>query len=240
MRELLADLGLTENEIAIYQMLLRDGASLAGKITQRTGIHRRNVYDCLERLVQKGLVAYIKENNQKVYSITNPKRIHEQFLARTRELEQILPAMQAQFNATHEKRETLFFRGAAGIKQVLQDQLSQKNEILVLATSVDVSDVIKHFFPKYQLLRAEANISTRMLFDARDRTQWNKLQRKLPIAKVRFAPDINHSAMSQYIYGDSVALIVWGADPIAILIRQKDIAKGFKNNFEFLWKMAKS
>ena len=64
-KTLLSELGLTENESTVYEMLLRDGPSLAGKITQKTGIHRRNVYDCLERLNKKGLVGFVKENNRK-------------------------------------------------------------------------------------------------------------------------------------------------------------------------------
>ena len=239
MDRFLRELGLTNNEMRVYKMLLSEGASLAGKITQKTGIHRRNVYDCLERLIQKGLVGYFKENNRKLYSSTDPTLLRDKLKAQQDDLDQALPAMLAAYNAMHEKKETLFFRGAAGIKQVLQDQLLEKKEILVLATSVDVSEVVKHFFARYQITRKEQKIPTRMLFDSQKRAAWTKLNKKLPLCTVKFLEEVNKSPMSQYIYGDNVALIVWGVDPIAILIRQKDIAQGFRDNFEALWRHAK-
>lgn len=240
MREMLQELGLTKNEIRVYEMLLSDGSSLAGKITQKTGIHRRNVYDCLERLLQKGLVGYIKENNRKAYTVTDPESLRDRMAQQQRDLERALPAMLAAYAQQSEKRETLFFRGASGIKQVLQDQISVGKEILVLATSVDPSAAVKHFFPKYQLLRKERSIPTRMLFDANDRASWTKLKQKLPLSRIRFLAGVNRSPLAQYVYGDAVALIVYGIDPIAIVIRQRDVAQGFRDNFETLWKQAKA
>lgn len=238
MRQFLLELGLTPNEVTVYEMLLREGASLAGRITQQTGIHRRNVYDCLERLHKKGLVGFVKENNRRVYAASDPHILRERLEQQRRELDSLLPTMLAQYQALHEKRETLFFRGPQGIKQVLQDQLARGSEVLVLATTTAVEDVITHFFPRYQLSRKEQHIPTRMLFDETHRSHRTAL-RKLPLCTVRFAPDINRSPLAQYIYGDTVALIVYSKQPIAILIRQADIAQGFRENFEALWRASK-
>jgi hypothetical protein len=42
------------------------------------------------------------------------------------------------------------------------------------------------------------------------------------------------------IYGDKVAIIHWSKErPFAILINEKDIAQGYRNYFELLWKGAK-
>ena len=45
--------------------------------------------------------------------------------------------------------------------------------------------------------------------------------------------------MSTYIYGDNVSLVVWTNEPIAILIRQKEFADGFRNYFNLLWNIRK-
>jgi hypothetical protein len=34
--------------------------------------------------------------------------------------------------------------------------------------------------------------------------------------------------------------VVWKEQPIAIVIKQKEIAQGFRENFEILWKIGKS
>ncbi|MBU1930663.1 helix-turn-helix domain-containing protein, partial [Candidatus Micrarchaeota archaeon] len=57
----LQDLKLTQNEIKIYTALLNLGSVPAGRITHETGLHRSRVYEGLNRLVEKGLVGFIKK-----------------------------------------------------------------------------------------------------------------------------------------------------------------------------------
>jgi sugar-specific transcriptional regulator TrmB len=240
MDELLEELGLTKLEVKVYKNLLNEGSSLAGDISKKTGIHRRNVYDALQRLTHKGLVGYIKENNRKKYSISNPQTILDKLNQRQTEFQNLLPILLGKYNATQEKNETLLFRGNEGIKLILEDQIKKKKEILVNATTTKVTRVLKHYFPKYQLLRKENKIKTRMLFDEsykKDKYALNYLK-KLPLSKIKFLKEFNKSPMSQYIYGDNVAIVVWSEDPVAILIRQKEVAQGFREGFELMWKLA--
>jgi len=41
------------------------------------------------------------------------------------------------------------------------------------------------------------------------------------------------------VYGDNVAMILWGKNPFALVIEQKEFAIGYKKYFEILWKIAK-
>lgn len=234
----LPDLGLTGHETMVYKSLLESGPSLAGEITERTGIHRRNVYDCLERLIQKGLVGYIKENNRKRYAVTDPRKILERLKERETEWVRVMPELIAKFDARNDESTTLFFRGTNGLRQILQDQIDVGEEILVNATTTDVSNVLKHFFPKYGLLRKEAKIRTRMIFDEAYRSSKAKIT-SIPLCQARFIAEFNRSPMSQYIYGHNVAIVVWSEKPFAILIRQREVAQGFRDSFEVMWKMAK-
>lgn len=238
MEDLLAAQGLTKHEISVYKALLEHGESLAGDVAARTGIHRRNVYDCLERLIRKGLVAYIKQNNRKVYAITDPELILDRLAEEEAEWRRLLPGLVVKYRAGTETKETLFFRGTAGIRLVLEDQLLVGKEILVNATSSPVGQVLRHFFPKYQLLRKERRIRTRMLFDRDYRTRLNKAKlAELPLCEARFIENFNKSPMAQYVYGDNVAIVVWSEKPIAILIREAAVAQGFRESFELLWGM---
>ena len=65
--ETLIKIGLTDAEAKIYLVLLELGSSQAVHITSKSALHRRTVYDAIERLVEKGLVSYIRENNIKKY-----------------------------------------------------------------------------------------------------------------------------------------------------------------------------
>mgnify|MGYP000324281897 CR=1 FL=1 len=135
MDELLEELGLTKLEVKIYKTLLNEGSSLAGDISKKTGIHRRNIYDALERLSHKGMVAYIKENNKKRYHITNPEIIANKLRQREDDFAQLLPSIMAKYNTIHDKKETLFYRGKGGLKLIFEDQIKEGKEVLVNATN---------------------------------------------------------------------------------------------------------
>ena len=240
MDDILSELGLTTLEVKIYKFLLYEGANLAGNISRKTGIHRRNVYDALERLIQKGLVSYIKENNQRVYEATSPETVESKLQHRLQSWQGLLPELHKIIALGGEKRETLFFRGINGIKHVFLDQISVGQEVLVFATNADVQRVVKYFFPKYQKMREEKGISTRMLLDAVSRNNKHaQTVKELPLCQAHFLLGFNSSNASQYVYGDNVAYVVWGDEPIAILIRHKEIAIAAREQFELLWRQAK-
>lgn len=56
------EIGLTGTETRIYLALLSLGAAPAGKIVEEAGVYRKNAYDALNRLIDKGLVTYVIEN----------------------------------------------------------------------------------------------------------------------------------------------------------------------------------
>ena len=63
--ELLKEIGLTPGEIKVYTALLENDLSRTGKISKLSGVHTSKVYPILDRLIEKGLVSYIIENNVK-------------------------------------------------------------------------------------------------------------------------------------------------------------------------------
>ena len=63
--EKLEKLGLSPNESKIYFALLDIGSSTADKISQKAGIHRRTIYDNIEKLLNKGLINYTIRGNKK-------------------------------------------------------------------------------------------------------------------------------------------------------------------------------
>ena len=65
--QLLTSLGLSKNEAKVYLALLDLGSATAGKIAEKSKVHRTNVYDALERLIEKGVVTYIFKKDIKNY-----------------------------------------------------------------------------------------------------------------------------------------------------------------------------
>ncbi len=231
--DFLEEIGLTKSEAKVYLALIDLGPSLAGLITRKTGIHRRNVYDAIEMLIQKGLVSYIKENNKKIYSAVDPKRLLEIIKEKEAIIQSALPELESKFNFIQEKRETVFFRGKQALKSIFDDQIKEGKEVLVLGACPFAKDIIKYYFQKYDLERKKKNIKVKALF-----TQ--ETDYEMPLGEVRYLPMSFDSPSATNIYGDKVVIILWTEEPFAILIHQKEIADSYRRYFDLLWNIAKT
>jgi len=236
MEEGLKELGLTEVEIKVYLTLLEIGPSQAGIITRKSGIHRRMVYDAVERLIKKGLVGYIVRNNRKIFSAAHPNRLLELAEERKRAIEAFLPELQAKFLAEKEKKETLFFDGKAGLKTVFEDQLQVGKEIKILATTPTGVDLMKFYFIWYDKRREKKKIPVKIVLSDKHKG----LLEKTPLLQKRYLPDKYLGNTSINVYGNKVAIIHWEQKkPFAIVINQAEIANSYRKIFEAMWDFAK-
>ena len=237
MKEQLKEIGLTENESKIYVSLLELGPSNAGLISRKSGLHRRVVYDTIEMLIQKGLVGYIVKNNVKLFQASNPKRILEIIEERKNKIEEVMPKMLDFYIKTREKEETNFYKGKNGLKTVMEDQLdSSKNnkEILIIGGSPIAYEILQFYFKWFDKRRVENKIKVKVIF--------NKTDKKLniPYSEIKFLPDKYSSPLAVNIYGDKVALILWSKEnPLAIVIKNKEISDGYRKYFELMWRVAR-
>ena len=62
---------------------------------------------------------------------------------------------------------------------------------------------------------------------------------KIPLADIRYIPEKYASPVAVNIYGDKTAIILWAKEPIAIVIKNQEIAEGYRNYFEIMWKIGK-
>jgi len=236
-KKLLQEIGLTSVEIDVYLAIIDLGSCLAGEITRKTSVHRRTVYDAIERLIEKGLISYIKTNNRKYFEAYNPKKLLEILKEKEELLKDTIPELEKRFNFSKEKKETLFFRGKQALKTIFDDQISEEKEVLVLASTVEIKNILEYYFPKFNLQRKEKNIKLKMLFSENLREK--QLVKRIPLAEIRFLLREYDSNVSTNIYGDKISIVVWSEIPTATLIKEKAIANSYRNYFEILWSMAK-
>ena len=144
----------------------------------------------------------------------------------------LIVGLKERYSKTKEKEETNFYKGKEGLKTVFEDQLNSK-EVLILGASAKAYDVLQFYFHWYDKKRKEKKIKARII--AEDR----KIKR-IPLSEIRYLPEKYASPVAVNIYGEKTAIILWAKEPIAIVIKQKEISEGYRNYFELLWKMAKS
>ncbi|MBW3022967.1 hypothetical protein KY308_02600 [Candidatus Woesearchaeota archaeon] len=236
-KKLLQEIGLTPIEIEVYLAIIDLGSCLAGEITRNTAIHRRTVYDAIERLIEKGLISYIKTNNRKYFEAYAPKKLLEIVKEKEEAVKNIIPDLEKRFNFSREKKETLFFRGKQALKTIFDDQISEGKEVLVLASTVEIRKILDYYFPKFNLLRKEKKIKLKMLFSENLREK--NLVKRIPLAEIRFLPKEYDTNVSTNIYSDKISIVVWSEPPSATLIKEKAIAESYRNYFEILWEKAK-
>jgi sugar-specific transcriptional regulator TrmB len=233
MFEKLVPLGLTATEAKIYVTLVEVGRAQAGIISRRTGIHRRSVYDALERLIEKGLVSYIKENDKRYYTPTDPERINELLKQTAADVSSILPTLKAKYAEVKQKQETTFYRGVEGIKTIFEDQIVTNEDVFILGAAKNADDILRFYLPHYTSKRVTRKIKLHLIYAGKRTTK-----KEIPLGDVRYLPEEFASPVSTNIYGDKVAIILWSHEPVAILIKNKQIASAYKNYFDLLWKMA--
>ena len=225
--------GLTRVETKIYIGLLNLGPSLAGQISKYSGIHRRSVYDALDRLAEKGLVSYIVRNNRRYFQATNPNRLIEIVKEKEAEIQTAIPSLRELFTKTKVKEETLFYRGIDGLRSAFEDQLEERKEICIIGASPQAGEILRFYFRWYGKKRKQMHIKMKLIADESAR---GKITATL--SEIKYLPSLGPAAMN--IYADKVSIILWSKErPIAIIIKNKEISDSYRSFFEHMWKLAK-
>ena len=240
----LQDLNLTKNEIKIYTALLNLGSVPAGRITHETGLHRSRVYEGLNRLVEKGLVGFIKKGYVTFFEATATEKILDyldeekiRIEEKKKKIEKILPTVE-RFRETKPTAEAHILQGIEGFKAMRRDVLKHAgNEHLLIGAISREDKVMPIFFQKWDKERIKKKIKLRILHKEGAR---GKYMTKLKLLETRFLPPSISNPAVINIYGDRVVNVLWKENyPLCFVMINKDIADAYKKYFELLWKIAK-
>ncbi|HLC51180.1 MAG TPA: helix-turn-helix domain-containing protein [archaeon] len=229
--KLLGYVGLSKGEAKVYLALIRMRTGLAGQIAQKIGMHRRNVYDSIERLVAKGLVSYVMHGTRRYFQAENPQRLIEIMNFKMEDLSAVVPKLEKQYGAVEAKQEARIYRGKRGLKTILDDQLNYK-EILVLGGTTHFGEILKYYAPQYTMRRVKKKVLLKMIYGEKARGI------KVPMAQWKFLPEKYLGPAATNIWGDKVAIIIWSEQPLVVMIESKEIADSYRHHFEFLWSVA--
>lgn len=243
-REVLENIGLANNEIKVYVTLMGLGSAPAGRITENSGIHRRNVYDAIERLVQKGLVGYVTEDGIKRFQVTGPERLLELISKRKREiednekeLESLMPKLLLEKASRKEKQDVSILRGRDCRKIVFEDILRSTKENCVLGGHTP-SKMFINYVKQWNRRRAKLGIKDKLIYNRPD--SFSDFLNNLPNTEVRLMSKGIDSKTVFNIYGDKVAIFMWvDNQPVTIWINNDKVANDFREYFNVMWDDAK-
>lgn len=233
-------IGLAENEIQVYLTLLKLGSSDVSSIAKNSGLYRPYVYDTLKRLQEKGLVSFISKDNKKFFKAAHPSHLVDIEKEKIEELNRILPQLEEFLKIPKEETKVELYSGKKVVrviqKDILKTLLETGGESLVIGVDekrfMEADPIIMNqFFNQMN----KNKLKERVLVREGD----NYLPAHRNSATYKFLPKEFFEPTSTFIYGDKVAIVVFGEPLHGLIIDSKTISNTYRKQFELLWKLAK-
>jgi HTH-type transcriptional regulator, sugar sensing transcriptional regulator len=234
----LKELGLTDNEVRIYLLLLKKGSLNPYEVAENLGLHRGYTYDALERMQEKEVVNHILKNNKKFFQATSPENIVELLKLKLESFQEIVPKLKQLAEATKEKTKVEVHKGKRVYRTLLKDIIATvKKKDTVLLIGVDEKTLIEEVEPIY-LKQYFTIIKERSI---KEKVIMKKGNKKYTISNVthRFLDEKYIGNVEQIIYNNKVAIFISGDPHNLIVIDNSEVSKTYKKQFELLWSIAK-
>ena len=238
-KEKLISLGLTDGEAKVYLALIKLGSSTVGPIVKESKVAYSNIYEILNRLIEKGLTSFIIKEKTKHFQAASPKKLYEYLenkekkLAKEKEsLNKLIPELE-NLQSRKEKQEAEIFLGLKGMKTAYErlfENSKEREEYFFFYISQEKYDEMADAFytriyQKFKKLNTKGIAATQY--------KNSKFIKKTKI-KMKF---VNFPVPGNIdIFQDKLLLTSWQEAPLAILITSKDISNKFKEYFNSVWK----
>ena len=243
--EELQELGLAKNEARIYETLLREGELSVGKISTKSKVHRRNVYDSLNRLVEKGIVFEILQKHENHYQAVEPQKLSELLQEKQANLLKIMPNLEKLYKSTPHKNEVYIYRGVEGWKNYMREILRiGKDNYTIGGKGAWADEKIRSFLNQFVKQAKSKGINFHILFDHEVKSSNHEITKLLGFNS-RFLPKDFSTPSSIDIFGDHVAIIAenklgqFDENITFTVIVNQQIADSFRTWFKLLWSVSK-
>ena len=232
--EILEQAGLSNGEAEIYLVLLKIGDATASDIAKHTKIARPNVYDYLNKLKEKSLASFVTKNNKMHYIPASPEKIVD-FLDEKKEiLIDNIDSLMKLYQPKKAAPKVEVYEGAEGFKTLMNDIIKSGQSFVGWGGSDRVREYLpEHYVTRYLNLRKKHGILGKMLFVKTETVL------KTPLTKFKEIPKEFTSPSTTLAYDDKVAIMIYTAVPVIILIKSKELAESYKKHFKLLWNKVK-
>lgn len=238
---LLQEIGLSLNESKVYEALLEAGEASVQTISIKSKVHRRNVYDSLAKLAEKGLASELFIKGEKQFKAISPRRLLEILKEKEERVNKVLPEMELKYKNVEEKEEAYFHRGTEGFKNYLQNILEEKETVYFIgAKGFWLDPRLKHYLTRFEKERRKLGIKFKHLFDHEVKEQKPEIL-KLVGKPYKFLPKEYSSTTSVDIFGDYVVTFVGvgpgklDEEPVQFVLKSRRLADGYRKFFQFIW-----
>lgn len=236
--QILEELGLSKNEVNVYLKLLELGPSTAVEVAKASRLHRPNVYDILNKLSKKGLVAYFTREEKKYYEVIDPEQLLTLLKAKEIDLQKLLPELKIlQLNAKPSSSVAIF-EGIIGARRMMTDMINNTKDLYVLGVPKDYAKTIgEGWVNEWHQNRVKKNVWFYHIVNEDYHLLRIKFLRSLKKTTIKFLPKEYNAPNVLWIYDKGIVLNFMHPF-VCIRIISEDAAKSFKQYYKMLENIA--
>ena len=247
LQELLSELGLSPNEGKIYETLLDRGELSVGDIALHANIHRRNAYDALHRLLEKGLCFEVHTAQENIYAPVDPGKLREILAEKQKKLDALMPSLEKKYGSKAAEEEVFIYKGNEGLKNLWRDIVRVGEDWYTLGAKggwfdPKVTSARDAFFREAK----RKKLKTYFLLDQELLRKMPNFIKDYPVeTDYRVLPKEYDTSSLVHIYGDYVVMytnpvVLEMADDITFfVVHSKTIAESYRQWFHYMWSKSK-
>jgi len=238
----LSTLQLTSTEEQILRTIITHENLTATDIIQKTGVHRKVVYDSLSRLSTRALITSQKQGKERFFAFQGAHAILseiENITQSTQERIQELKQLHSELLkiVPQNPHDSWSVYGTTGVRSVLTLLLQQKKDYDILGvpreSETQMGDIFWHNFHAKQ---KELGIKVRGIFNANTK-DWTELSNNKNMTLRKFS--LLNPLSEIIICSPYVITIIWTENPTSHVIRNTAYAKTQQDYFNHLWKQTR-
>jgi predicted DNA-binding transcriptional regulator len=245
--DIFESLGLSPNEAKMYESMVEKGESSISEIALSAGVHRRNAYDAIQRLIDKGLCFQIIAAGENKYNAVDPDKLTELLEEKQQKLRSILPELKKRFEHRVAPEEAYIYRGLEGQKNIWRDVLRIGRDSYFIGAKGARQD------PRLATARTaflkEANkkkITFWGLYDYEVKTRKDFIESFGGAMKYRFLPKEYSTNSGIHTFGDYVVTYTKMAlgrvdeKTVFFVLHSAELAKSYQTWFKYMWEQSSS
>ena len=242
----LETIGLSKNEARLYRSLVEHRATTVADLFKDTGIHRRNIYDSLERLLEKGLIYQVLEAKENTYEAVHPQKLYEMLREREESVSPTIDALAASFEIQPQADAAFIYKGREGYKNYMRDLVRVGEPVYFLGAKAlwFTPGMDLRFLTDFQRTMKKHEKQYKTLFDPRVPDELPEAMEKVG-GQYKVLPKGSETVGVMDVFGDYVVSFTsagvgnFGEDGKIFVTINRDLADSYRTWFKLIWNSIK-
>lgn len=247
----LNEFGLNEIEAKIYLHLLHNGPQKPLELSRDTNIDRSKIYRYIDRLIEKKLIEISNVERGKKLKASNPQNLEliiyeneQQVKSQKQNLPDILQQLSSLSLNPQKNIEIKHYHGTEGLKQMLWNHLSAKDEILVFGYENRNNIAGKAFAEMIREEQVRRKITKIEIENETDQGDYwyTEVANWGSFYKSRYIPpQILNISQYQVIFNNTISIMSWAdGNKVGVEIANSPFVEMYRQIFWKFWDIAEN